>query len=79
MATMYFLYSDEQIKEKNQVLARSDKQFVPGVVALNGQKLKYSQLSSSPKMDRYVDAKVVASGELNDFTYTKPGSAPKRV
>ena len=76
--TKYFLYSDEQIKEKNQILARSDKEFVPGVVTMNGRKVKYTQLSDTASMPRYVDTKIVASGELNNFTYTKPQTVPKR-
>lgn len=76
--TKYFLYSDEQIKEKNKILARSDKEFVPGIVTMNGKKIKYSQLSDTAKMPRFVDTKVIASGELNDFTYTLPQTVPKR-
>lgn len=78
MAIKYFLYSDEQIKEKNKILARSDKEFVPGVVALNGNKLKYTQLSDTPDIPRFVDTKIVASGEITNFTYTKPTSISKR-
>ena len=76
--TKYFLYSDEQIKEKNAILARSDKEFVPGIVTMNGKKVKYSQLSDTAAMPRFVDTKVIASGELNDFTYTLPQTVPKR-
>ena len=33
----YFLYSDEQIKEKNKVLGRTGKKFVPGTISINGK------------------------------------------
>jgi len=78
MPTMYFLYSDEQIKEKNEILAKSSKQFEPGDVVVGGRKSKYTQLSSSPTMPRFVDTKIVASGELSSFTYTKPKTVVKK-
>jgi hypothetical protein len=74
MATKYFLYSDEQIKEKNAILARTGKEFVPGIVTKNGKRIKYTQLSDSPDINRFADTKIIASGELSSFTYTKPSS-----
>lgn len=78
MATMYFLYSDEQIKEKNLILARTSKKFEPGVVAVNGKKCKYTQLSPTATMARFVDTRIVASGELSSFSYTEPKSVIKK-
>ena len=78
MATIYFLYSDEQIKEKNIILARTSKKFEPGVVAVNGKKCKYTQLSSTPSMARFVDTKIIASGELSSFSYTEPKAVIKK-
>lgn len=78
MSTMYFLYSEEQINEKNKILSKSAKKFSPGTVIVNGKRMKFTQLSSSPTMPRFVDTKVIASGELSNFTYTEPGSVIKR-
>lgn len=78
MAISYFLYSDEQIKEKNTILAQSSKVFEPGTVAVGGKKVKFTQLSTSPSMPRFVDTKIVASGELSTFTYTKPKAVVKK-
>lgn len=78
MAIKYFLYSDEQIAEKNKILEKSGKCFVPGVVTKNGKRIKYTQLSDSADMSRYVDTKVIVSGELSTFTYTKPTSQLKK-
>ena len=72
MAIKYFLYSEAQIKEKNQVLAKSSKEFIPGTVVVNGRRQKYTQLSDSPSMPRYIDTKLITSGELEAITYTKP-------
>ena len=39
---MYFLYSREQFDEKNQILAKSGKQFVAGYVVVNGIKKDFT-------------------------------------
>ena len=72
MAIKYFLYSDEQIAEKNKILAKSGKKFYPGSVSINGQMRKYTQLSDKPDMPRFVDTKIVTSGELSKITYKPP-------
>ena len=79
MAVKYFLYSDEQIKEKNLILARTGKTFVPGVITQNGKRVKFTQLSDKPDIGkRFSDVKVIASGELSNFTYTMPTTEIKR-
>ena len=73
MAIVYFLYSDEQIKEKNEILARTSKKFEPGIVTVQGKKQKYTQLSKDPNaLNRFVDTKIIASGEESNYTYTLP-------
>lgn len=78
MAFKYFLYSKEQIKEKNTILGKTNKVFEPGVISINGRKEKFTQLSSSPSIDRFVDTKIIASGEESNFTFTLPKAVPKR-
>ena len=79
MAVKYFLYSDEQIKEKNLILARTGKTFVPGVITQNGKRVKFIQLSDKPDIGkRFSDVKIIASGELSTFTYTMPSAEIKR-
>lgn len=79
MAKVYFLYSNEQIKEKNKILAQSSKQFEPGTVVIAGKRLKYSQMSTNPDiLSRFADTKVIASGEDSDFTYTRPATVSKK-
>lgn len=74
----YFLYSDEQIKEKNNILGKSGKVFVPGTVVVNGKRVKFTQLSNTPTMPRFVDTKIIASGEVSLFTYIEPSAITKR-
>lgn len=53
--------------------------FVPGTVAVNGRRVKYSLLSDSPSIPRFIDTKIIASGQdLSQFTFTKPSTTIKR-
>lgn len=76
----YFLYSDEQIKEKNTILARTGKTFVPGIITQNGKRIQFTQLSDKPDMGkRFSDVKIIASGDdISKFTYTMPITEIKR-
>ena len=65
---MYFLYSTEQYKEKNNILNKAGKVFTPGTVVVNGQKKSYTQLSS----------KKVAEGNPKSMIYTEPKVTRKR-
>ena len=77
MAYKYFLYSELQINEKNNILSRSAKEFVPGVVTVNGKRVKFTQLSSTPDMPRYIDSKIVAQGETDEMTFVDPSTCLK--
>ena len=71
---VYFLYSDEQIREKNLILSKTSrkKRFIPGVVTVGHEKRKFSQLSKNPTIPRFPDAVIVASGDISKFTYVMP-------
>lgn len=74
----YFLYSEEQLREKNTVLDSTGKTFSPGTVVVNGVRKKYTQLSDTPDLPRFIDTKIIAEGYLNNFTYTRPTIGRKR-
>ena len=76
---MYFLYSREQITEKNKVLSPQGKKFKPGIVIINNRRVEFTQLSSSPDMPRFIDTKIIASGEVSSFTYTLPKAVLKEA
>ena len=79
MGKVYFLYSDEQIKEKNTILAQTGKQFEPGTVVVQGKRVKYTQMSTQvDALKRFADNKVIASGEQSEFTYVAPKSSYKK-
>ena len=57
---VYFLYSNEQIAEKNNVLKASGKTFNPGFVVVNGNRKKFTQITTNKEaMNRFVDAEIV--------------------
>lgn len=72
MAEVYFLYSQEQLNEKNAILNKSGKEFVPGTVVLGGVKRNFTTLSSKSEIPRFFDTQIVARGEISNFTYTLP-------
>lgn len=74
----YFIYSEEQIKEKNEILDKTEKQFEPGIVVVNGERKRFTQLSKTPTLNRYFDAEIVAEGEIDNFVYSMPKSIKKR-
>lgn len=71
---VYFLYSEEQIKEKNQIMKKTGKTFVPGTVVVNGTRKKFTQLSTDSKLDRFIDTVLVAEGYEKSFVFTRPTS-----
>ena len=68
----YFLYSQTQFDEKNEILEKSNKEFVPGIVVDQGIKKSFTAISTQPTLPRYFDTEVVASGEESLMTYIKP-------
>lgn len=72
MANKYFLYSEEQIKEKNKILEKTGKKFQPGTVVVNGVRKQFSCLSSNDTIPRFIDTKIIAFGEESNMTFTKP-------
>jgi hypothetical protein len=76
---MYFLYSREQIREKDNVLSPQGKKFKPGIVIINNKRTEFTQLSSSSDMPRFIDTKIVAQGEVSNFTYELPKAVSKEA
>lgn len=75
----YFLYSQEQINEKDRVEAKRGKRFVCGTVSVGNQSEKFSHLSTKPSLgNRYPDCKIVAKGYLSEMRYSMPKTDAKR-
>lgn len=75
----YFLYSAEQLKEKQEVLAKVGKLFTPGTVVVNGTRKNYTQLSDTPNLPRFIDTVIVAEGDITNITYTKTQVTKRRT
>jgi hypothetical protein len=70
--TKYFLYSEEQINEKNEILGKTSRKFSPGIVVVNNKKEQFTILSTKPDMSRFSDTRIVAMGDPKTFTYKMP-------
>lgn len=70
---VYFLYSDQQSKERSEIDKRMSRVFSPGSVIVNGRKKIYTELSKSTT-NRYPDCKIVAEGWRSKMIYTPPTS-----
>lgn len=68
---VYFLYSEEQVKEKNEILKKVGKVFVPGTVYIGMSRKNFSQMSDKDSM-KYIDTKIVAKGYKNQMKFDLP-------
>lgn len=69
---VYFLYSEEYFREMNSVLNPKGKSFVAGTVVVNGLRKKFTNISTTKSLPRFIDTKVVAEGVQSQYTYTSP-------
>ena len=70
---VYFLYSEQQFKERSKVEKSMARVFKAGVVIINGQKKMFTEMSKTPS-NRYPDVRIVAEGYRSKLVYTLPGS-----
>lgn len=68
----YFLYSQSQQKMCEEVESRVGRVYVPGYVVANGKKKPFTEISTTSTNNKYADAKIVAEGYIEDFSYTPP-------
>ena len=76
---VYFLYSEEQIKERNKILEKQGKVFVPGTVYIGMSRLSFSQMSEKDSLPRFIDTKIVAKGYQNQMKFDLPVNKKKEV
>lgn len=73
---VYFVYSEIQENEYNQVQAKMNKEFVCGQVAIGPNLVKFSAIIKTSQLDamirHYPDVKIVAEGVKTKFKYTEP-------
>lgn len=66
---VYFIYSEQQEKERTEIESRMSRVFKPGTVVVNGRRRKFTELSRK-NTNRYPDCKLVAEGWKSKMTYT---------
>lgn len=70
---VYFLYSEQQYKERSEIEKKMSRVFSPGSVIVNGRKKIFTELSKS-STNRYPDCKIIAEGLKSKMMYTPPSS-----
>ena len=70
---VYFLYSEQQNKERSEIEKKMSRVFSPGTVIVNGRKKIFTELSKSSS-NRYPDCKIIAEGWKAKMMYTPPHS-----
>lgn len=66
---VYFLYSEEQNKERIAIEKKMSRVFVPGTVIVQGRKKIFTEMSKKTS-NRYPDCKIVAEGFKSKMNYT---------
>ena len=77
-AYVYFLYSENQYKERTEIENKMSRVFNPGVVIINGKKLKFTEISRK-NTNRFADCKVVAEGYRSKIKYIDISITAKRI
>lgn len=65
---IYFLYSEQQHKERQALENKLYRNFIPGEVILNGRRILFTEKAYSPT-NAYYDSKVVAEGLESKMVY----------
>lgn len=65
----YFIYSNQQYKERCKIEAEIGMTYIPGRVIKNGKWNDFTEMTDNPSFERYSDSKVVASGYINEMRY----------
>ena len=71
MSLKYFMFSTEQFNHIKNTEQAFGHNYTPGKVLSKGNFKRYTEILDDPKNSRYSDAKVVASGDIEQMTYTK--------
>ncbi|MDD3121897.1 MAG: hypothetical protein PHC62_00110 [Candidatus Izemoplasmatales bacterium] len=68
----YFIFSNTQKKEREEIEKEIGRVFKPGIVAYKGVKRQFTELLTDISKCRYADFELVAEGYLQDITYSLP-------
>lgn len=66
---VYFLYSETQLKEREEIEKKMSRAFNVGTVVVNGRRKNFTEMARKSS-NRYPDCKVVAEGLKSKMTFT---------
>lgn len=66
---VYFLYSETQKKEREEIEKKMSRTFNVGTVVINGRKKSFTEMAKKSS-NRYPDCKVIAEGYKSKITFT---------
>ena len=72
MYNRFFIYSQFQRKEKENIANNMSKKYVPGSLVIKGQKKLFTDIVLNTNNVRYSDYKIVAEGDIRKMKYTAP-------
>ena len=70
---VYFLYSEQQARDRSAIEKTMSRVFTPGTVVINGRKKIFTEISRKTS-NRYPDCKIVAEGFRSQLVYTNPST-----
>lgn len=68
----FFIYSQNQRQEKNQIATAMSKKYTPGSLVIRGQKKLFTDIVLNLNTVMYSDYKVIAEGDIRRVKYTAP-------
>lgn len=71
---VYFLFSTTGMNAKKQIQEKIGKRYTPGLVLTSGVYKQYTEMVSDPKLAKYPDSILVASGLAGRIKYKKPSN-----
>ena len=74
----YFLFSNQQVIDKNKIYNKIHKVIVLGRVSYNGEVKEFSTISNTKDLPRYSDSRVIAQGDITTMEYTMPTTKTRR-
>ena len=72
MYNRFFIYSQLQRKEKDNIASNMSKKYIPGSLVIKGQKKLFTDIVLNVNNVRYSDYKIVAEGDIRKMKYTAP-------
>lgn len=74
---VYFLYSEQQYKDRTAIEKKMSRIFNPGMVVVNGRRKEFTEMSKK-NTNTYPDCKIIAEGYKSKMKFTPISVSTKR-